>query len=517
MRSAIRLRTALLAVLLCLLPVPGTRAAAQAPPLWGELRPGPHAVGFRVEWIRDPARAWGDSAAPRPIQVSLWYPAAASPAAAPLRLRDDAHLLGAPEGRPLRTAAERSAAERRALAFPGPPGTPGARYDTLMALETLARHGAPAADGRFPVVVLGMGWTYESPLAQVVLAEYLASLGYRVASAPLVGTRSPLAAVGAADLETQVRDLEQVLAWAKAQPRADAGRTALVGFDLGGMAVALLAMRRPETGAVVSLDSGILSDRLMRDLMRPSPFYRLDRLRMPLLHATRTREENLARGLGEDRAVLDSAAGPRWLLRVRGMRHADFAIHGMVEGVLPAFWGPVQGRPDRGHAATLRLVGRFLDAHLRGDADARAFLRRDPAEWAPAGTSLTLERTGPSASAPGADEVAYAVLARGAAAAEPVYRAALAGSAGRPVLDEAAFRALGYELLWRRGDAEGAARVFGWAAEALPRSAPLRVDLGDALLARGDRAGARAAFRRAAELDPENAEAKARLAEMGAR
>lgn len=146
---------------------------------------------------------------------------------------------------------------------------------------------------------------------------------------------------------------------------------------------------------------------------------------------------------------------------------------------------------------------------MKGDAEARAFLARDPVEWAPAGATLALERTG-------ADEVAYAVLTRGAVAAEPVYRAAVAGSGGRPVLDEAGFRALGYELLWRRGDAEGAARVLGWAAEALPRSAGVRVDLGDALLARGDRAGALAAFRRAAELDPANAAAKARLAEMGA-
>jgi len=238
---------------------------------------------------------------------------------------------------------------------------------------------------------------------------------------------------------------------------------------------------------------------------------------MPLLHATRAREENLARGLGEDRAVFDSAAGPRWLLRVRGMRHADFAVHGMVEGVLPAFWGPVQGTPHRGHAATLRLVAAFLDAHLKGDAQARALLLRDPAEWAPPGVALTLERTGPAsgAGAPDADEVAYAVLTRGAAAAEPVFRAAAAGNGGRPVMDEAAFRALGWELLWRRGDAEGAARVFGWAAEALPRSAGVRVDLGDALLARGDRAGAMAAFRRALELEPDHAEAKARLAEMG--
>lgn len=359
MRSATRVPTAIVAVLLCLSVWLPARAAAQSPPLWGELRPGPHAVGYRVEWIRDPARAWGDSAAPRPIQVSLWYPAAARSGSPRMRLRTYAHLLGAPEGRPLRTEAERRAAERRALAVPYPPGTPGARYDTLMSLEALAGHDAPAASGHFPVVVLGMGWSYESPLAQVVLAEYLANLGYLVASAPLTGTRSPLATVGAADLETEVRDLEQVLAFARSLPGAEAGRSALVGFDLGGMAATLLAMRRQETDAVVSLDSGILSDRLMRDLMRPSPFYRVDRLRMPLLHATRTREENLARGLGEDRAVFDSAAGPRWLLRVRGMRHADFAVHGMVEGVLPAFWGPVQGTPTRGHEATLRFVSRY--------------------------------------------------------------------------------------------------------------------------------------------------------------
>jgi hypothetical protein len=248
MRSATGISTAALAALLCLSAWLPERAAAQAPPLWGELRPGPHAVGYRVEWIRDPARAWGDSAGPRSIQVSLWYPAAACAGAPRMRLRTYAHLLGAPEGRPLRTDAERRAAERRALAVPYPPGTPGARYDTLMSLEAFAGHETPAAHGRFPVVVLGMGWSYESPLTQVVLAEYLTSRGYLVASAPLVGTRSPLATVGAADLETQVRDLEKVLALARGLPGAEAGRSALVGFDLGGMAVTLLgcaARRRP--------------------------------------------------------------------------------------------------------------------------------------------------------------------------------------------------------------------------------------------------------------------------------
>lgn len=120
--------------------------------------------------------------APRhPLAAALLLGLAAARAGAPrMRLRDYAHLLGAPEGRPLRTVAERRAAERRALAVAEPPGTPGARYDTLMALEALAGNAAPAAPGRFPTVVLGMGWSYESPLAQVVIAEYLASRGYLV-------------------------------------------------------------------------------------------------------------------------------------------------------------------------------------------------------------------------------------------------------------------------------------------------------------------------------------------------
>ncbi|HEX7240166.1 MAG TPA: dienelactone hydrolase family protein [Longimicrobiaceae bacterium] len=363
MRPAPRLLLALACATLPLAPAP---AGAQAPPLWGGVAPGPHAVGFRVEQRFDPARSREGSERGRPVRVALWYPA--RPAGARLTLRGYARLLAGP------------GEERRALSFPtDEAGPPAARVDSLLALRTYAAAGAPAATGRHPLVVLGMGWSYESPLMQVVLAEYLVSRGYVVAAPVLAGTRSPEVRVDAADLETAVRDLEQAAVWARTLPGVDPERLAVAGFDLGGMAAALLAMRDARVDAVVSLDSGILSDRLMRELMRPSPFYALDRLRAPLLHATRPREENLARGLGEDLAVFDSAgAAPRYLLRVPGMRHADFALWGMVEGVLPAFWGSVEGNPAPKHAALLLRVGRFLDAWVRGDAGARAALDRDP-------------------------------------------------------------------------------------------------------------------------------------------
>src|SRR5262245_17798772 len=60
-------------------------ADAQAPPLWGQLPPGPHAVGFKTSWQLDDSRRYNTTfddkttyapgKAPRPILINLWYPA----------------------------------------------------------------------------------------------------------------------------------------------------------------------------------------------------------------------------------------------------------------------------------------------------------------------------------------------------------------------------------------------------------------------------------------------------------
>jgi len=57
----------------------------QAPPLWGEIKPGPYAVGFRTiekyDYSRtfQPAKDYFGNPVPgqtaRPIQVCYWYPA----------------------------------------------------------------------------------------------------------------------------------------------------------------------------------------------------------------------------------------------------------------------------------------------------------------------------------------------------------------------------------------------------------------------------------------------------------
>src|SRR5882757_7153190 len=75
--------------------VPGRAADdAKAPPLWGKLLTGPHAVGFRSTWRADPSRAYNmtfddkttyaPGKAPRPILINLWYPALAGTGRGPM-------------------------------------------------------------------------------------------------------------------------------------------------------------------------------------------------------------------------------------------------------------------------------------------------------------------------------------------------------------------------------------------------------------------------------------------------
>jgi hypothetical protein len=73
----------------------GARPAGGAgPPLWGGLKPGPHAVGFRSTWELDYSRVYDTTfedrsryatgKAPRPVLVNLWYPAERSDDARPM-------------------------------------------------------------------------------------------------------------------------------------------------------------------------------------------------------------------------------------------------------------------------------------------------------------------------------------------------------------------------------------------------------------------------------------------------
>ena len=63
-------------------------------------------------------------------------------------------------------------------------GIQSAQINDLLQLKTAAIKDARPQEGRFPPIVFGQGYFFESPMTHSVLCEYLASHGYVVAAVP---------------------------------------------------------------------------------------------------------------------------------------------------------------------------------------------------------------------------------------------------------------------------------------------------------------------------------------------
>lgn len=336
-------------------PVSATKPGRTAPQLWGALTLGPYDPGLRVEW-----RSEGD----RGIQVWDWRPAKVGSGTA-MRVGDMGALYaaGGPAGWPDDPLAF------TATGYDEPGEDNGAAR--LASVPVASRSSADPAPGRFPAVVLGQGFAFESPFHQHVLAEYLASWGYRVLTAPLTGPALAKAKVDPATLAAQVGDLAFL-----ARLSGDR-RPALVGYDLGGMATfALAGSGRVRPDVVVGIDSGVIGAALLRDLIESRADFDWARLTMPYVHVTRYAAENVARNLPEALTLFERAAGaPRAMVRIPQMRHADFGAVGAIENVFPGLYGTPPGNAAWGHAAMVDLVRQALDHWTRRGGEWRPVVR----------------------------------------------------------------------------------------------------------------------------------------------
>lgn len=490
-----------------------TAAAAGQRAGWGDLTPGRETVGFTLATVFDHSRVFhGDPAfrglpegaeTARPIRLYMWYPARNDSGRPPLRLGD--YVRMAAEDFEQVSPGAGPAQASMPLPVQLARGLTAERRAELFAEPTAAIGDAEPRTGPFPMIVLGQGLYYESPLSLCALAEHLAARGYVVATCPLLGTFSRLVHLTAADLETEVRDLEFVIAQARLRPFVDKDRIGLAGYDLGGMAGLLLAMRNPWIRAMATLDAGILHPH-PSGLPGSSPHYREDRFTIPWLMMT---QDAFAAGPGNEPTLFDrKAAGDSYLLLFDTRNHGDFSSYALLGlGEIPRFrgWGPVGEKSPRVAAAAIRSVASFFDGYLRGDEAALEPLRRiGRRPDSPDGLIEVRFKAGGEAPI-SQDEYLHDIIARGAAAALPRLRRDMA--AGRVHIRESAVDWLGLHFLHWWGREAEAVEVFRLMAELYPRSAAAHDHLGEALLAVGESDQALASYRRSLELDPSNANA----------
>ena len=478
------------------------------------LEAGEYSVGFRLIEEPDNSRAvtGGTSpttAHPRPVRMYLWYPARSSSDARRMRFGHYAALADE-DIWPSEIAGnvrEELKFSQRALARSLDPES----FEALLAQPVPAIEKAEALEGPFPLIVIGQGLYYESPIVFAALAEYLAGRGFVVATCPLVGTNSPIVRMDVQDLETQVRDLEFVIAQARSFSFVSQNKLGVFGFDMGGMAGLILAMRNADVDAFVSVSSGILYEH-PTGIPMTSPDYDALALRVPWLHSVPVTWTTPPPDSQAD-SLFDAALhSDRYLLLTEGMGHVDYTSYALIQGRsgIGAYWEAAEPEDVEAHKAVVRFVYAFFAGFLKQDAASLALLAQGPRDVIP-GSAMTLEHRPAAAASISYEEFVQAVLAGQADRAVETVRALKESEPDHILLNETYLERLVWSLRDTWGLTEKVMPVIKFRAELFPASAGAQWMLAQGYTDIEDYTAAMEVYGKLLEQNPDNSYIQSRL------
>ena len=470
------------ALLACAL---STGAQEAIPPIFGEMRPGPHAVGFRIMELRDESRPvrskknyYGEvdsSDRSRVIAVHLWYPAA--PSSAARMTYGDVMDTTQPEAQ--RVAGR---AARRTFMDPRFGRVTDEAWERLLNSPLLAVRDAAPAAGKFPLLLGTL-----RPLSTELTNEYLASHGYVVAMT--FAAPSQLARNYSQNMEMLVRDLEFTWAHLRKQPMVDGSRLGLYGFSGAGFAQFLMAMRNPDVDAIADLESAIFG---IPDFFN-SYGYDPKALRIPFLHTYSVSVAKLDKYLDEFDKMKFSQRF-HFLVDPPQNDHWDFATEGMAANTVLGLRPQAAPLLRKSFEMTNLYLLNFFNAFIKGDAAGLAFLRRDTSANGAPEKLVTMRELPGLRAAPGAADLNLIAEREGIAQAMKVFTEGHRNEPDARIFTEQQVNALAYALL-NQGKLREALEFFKWNAQSYPASANAQDSLAEAY----ERAGELALARKSSE------------------
>jgi pimeloyl-ACP methyl ester carboxylesterase len=483
----------------------GESVVPERAPLWGDLAPGPYAVGYRVDFARDRSRTWRvtrryasgftPDTTGRPVRISVWYPALAPAHSRPLLFGDYARTEAPKDFSEFNLHLEQR--DTTIFALTVQPN----EMSTLLAMPTNAFQNAPPAARRFPLVLIVGGLNAETT-AQAVLAEFLASHGYVVATVPWTGnTENDFDAGRAAtNLEATARDVEFAWSRLRASPDVDSRQLAVLGHSLGGIIAAIIGMRNANVSAVIGLDAtygfadatGVLTG-----------FYGFapQRVTAALLDLRKAaREQNTRLDLTAEHAFYFS---DRTFITVQNIRHSEFTTYALISGAMheptipPQFITPGWTRQtafDR-YQQVCEMVRDFLDTKLRGDQNGLSRLARAVAT----SPNATITHEVATAIPPSPAELVAIARAQGFDSVMAIVGRYSREAPQVGVVGESAFNNLGYLYLSQKRF-DDALIAFRIVIDRYPNSVNAFDSYGDGLVAAGKKTEACSAYQRAVAL-----------------
>jgi tetratricopeptide (TPR) repeat protein len=477
-------------------------------------KPGPDAVGLKVVEQYDFSRSYrsvsdelgkpyqGERA--RPLQMLIWYPAEKS-SHKPMTVGDYGDLLATETsfGRP-----ELSPDWKQWI-----DGMKPTLKDSMWAVRN-----APLLAGQFPVVIYApslssMSWENAD------LCEYLASHGYVVVASPDMGATSRDMTNDLVGIDAQAQDISFLIGYAQTLPDTEMSEIAVAGFSWGGISNLFAAARDNRIDALVALDGSM---RYFPGLVKAAGDVHPEQMTIPMLFFTQgatSLEKRARHSLNKDTdgpSVLNAwTHGDLITVEDIALVHVEHSsMYQRNEDIwkdYPSSRKADYSRADGivGYAWVARYTLEFLDAYLKHDAQAMAFLKKTPAEVGVPPHMMTVDfRAGKGI--PATLDAFRAELGRQGFDHAPAIYAAMLKDQPDFKLDEAAVIQWAYDLMEENHLPE-ATVLFKLDVQVFPGSWNGYDSLGEAYMKAEQKQLAIDNYKKSLELNPANDNAKEKL------
>ncbi len=487
----------------------GSACAAVTPARSTALTPeaGPHAVGLRVVQQYDysrtldaPIDVFGKTGAvgpARPIQTLVWYPARRG-SAAPMLVADYRHAALSDVDFSFPAA---EAAKQRTNWLQGP------QQDRYRASTLAVRDAAPSG-GRYPVVIYSPG--FAGPAHENLdLCEYLASQGYVVIASRSMGSRSHTMSIDMEGMEAAAADIAFLANYAQTLPQADIGKVAAVGFSWGGMANVFAAARSSRIKALVSLDGSI---RFHPKIWGAATYVRPSNTAVPMmfLGARTPTPEAMERDDKMGASYLNKMVySDVYVTTMPPMTHGNFSSFSLRFAPDNGFGDYQRADVVQAYRSGALYAHRFLDAYLKNDSKALAFLQQSPARHGIGPHVMSMDFRPASAEHLGEADFVRA-FAKGEHKEARTLYTQMVGRSPDFKLSPYNLNIMGYQLLGAR-QAKGAVELFKLATHIDPQYGDAFDSEGEAYEALGETALAIAAYEKAVAVDKRQVNAMARI------
>jgi hypothetical protein len=341
---------------------------------------GKYHVGFKHYVRNDSTRSYKrlydftDNILPRPIPVSVWFPAIPKAGTKLMTVKDYMTILKdeeeweeLPDSRILEWFYYNNSESNR----------------SHLTETTNAKNNLQPLSQKFPVVIYAP--SYQASSAEnFALCEFLASHGFIVISSPSRGTDNRFLDGGTTrDIETQARDIQFLIAELSKNPSVDISRLAVIGFSFGGISNVLAQMMDKRIKSIICLDGSI---RYQHSKIQQSPYFNLSGFDVPFLFMSQKeipaqvmKEDNIDSSLNTNFQFYDSLKNSNaYYFKFNDLTHSYFSSM----GVLFADRDARQDKTDSAIMESYKWLNiytlNFLNAFVKNDSVAKQFLETQP-------------------------------------------------------------------------------------------------------------------------------------------